>query len=113
MKVCKRIEGEDVGDTSRAGTLFGPTLLRAASRRGGTLRRIGMAQFPWPGWSELCSSQLSICCAYLYQSYHVDFSRTSNSTVASLFLKPLDHGTNRLRAQATNRDHRDHVRRGP
>jgi hypothetical protein len=30
----QRIEGEDVGDTSPAGTLFGPTP-RAASRRGG------------------------------------------------------------------------------
>jgi hypothetical protein len=52
MKVCKRIEGEDVGDTSRAGTLFGPTLLRAASRRGDTLGRIGIARFSSSGWSD-------------------------------------------------------------
>ena len=41
FEVCKRIEGEDVGDTSQAGTLFGPTLPRAAPRRGRALLSIG------------------------------------------------------------------------
>jgi hypothetical protein len=53
MKVCKRIEGEDVGDTSRAGTLFGPTLLRAASRRGGGLGPFGIARFSSSGGRTL------------------------------------------------------------
>lgn len=91
MKVCKRIEGEDVGDTSRAGTLFGPTLLRAAPRRGGTLRQIRIARFSWPvGRNFVHHGQFITAIIILRVPLpHLSrqFTRNSRSTVASLYLK--------------------------
>jgi len=83
MKVCKRIEGEDVGDTSRAGTLFGPTLLRAASRRGGTLGRVGIARFSRvTGRNFVHRGHQSVRVPLPHLSRQ--FTRNSRSTVASL-----------------------------
>jgi hypothetical protein len=56
----QRIEGEDVGDTSRAGTLFGPTPRAASRRGGGKLVRIGIAPFSLSGAGNFVKATTSI-----------------------------------------------------